>query len=236
MKSLPASFSQREGLIGVLERFISVRLYVITCPPVTGPQGYESMVDDACRGGADAVQFRDKLLSVRERYETALRLRTVCSRYNVLFIVNDSIDIALAANADGVHLGQDDLPLSRARQILRAVGRREFLIGCSTHSLPQALAAENESADYIGVGPVFATPTKPSYNPVGLSLVSEVAAHVRVPQVAIGGIDASNAVKVLESGAKRVAVVRAVCGVPDIAKASQELKSLVNDYEKKYHR
>jgi thiamine-phosphate pyrophosphorylase len=223
-------------LTDVQERFSKARLYVITCPPPSGGEGYDAMVEEACEGGADVVQFRDKLFPVRERFAAAVPLRAICAQYNVLFIVNDSLDIALAVNADGVHLGQNDLPVPQARQIIRAVGRREFLIGCSTHSLQQALEAEQQSADYIGVGPVFATPTKPSYNPVGLTLVKDVSSHVRIPQVAIGGIDVSNAGQVLEAGAKRIAVVRAVCGAPKIVKAAKEMKALLNDYEKNNHR
>ena len=187
------------------------------------------MVEAACAGGADIVQFRDKQIIGRERYQVATRLRAICARHGVLFIVNDTLEVALAVEADGVHLGQDDLPVPTARSLTQRMGVRNFLIGCSTHSLEQALAAEEAGADYIAIGPVFATPTKPSYPAVGLELVRRVIASTNLPHVAIGGIDATNVEKVLAAGARRVAVVRAVCGAPDIAGAARELKRLLQE-------
>ena len=206
----------------VLERFKAARLYAITTEPVGTT--YERMVEEACSGGADVVQFRDKLLSHKERYEVAARLRAICADHRVLFIINDHLEVALASGADGVHLGQEDLPTSAARAIVHQMGGKNFLIGRSTHSLKQALEAERDGADYIGIGPVFATPTKPSYEPVGLELVRQVTARVQTPHVAIGGIDASNVEAVPEAGAERVAVVRAICGALDIHMAAQEMK------------
>src|SRR5258708_13434013 len=150
------------------------------------------MVRDACAGGADVGQSRDKVLAHHDRYDLAARLRTICATEGVLVIVSDFLEVALASGADGVHLGQDDLQTSAAREITRQMGVQNFLIGRSTHSLEQALAAEQEGADYIGIGPVFATPTKPTYDPVGLELVHQVTSRVRTPHVAIGGIHGSN--------------------------------------------
>jgi thiamine-phosphate pyrophosphorylase len=211
----------------VIERFKAARLYAITCLPSDGPSGYPAMVGAACAGGADIIQFRDKEITGRQRYEMAAALRQICARHKVLFIVNDALEVALACGADGVHLGQDDLPLETARKLVRSMGRQDFLIGRSTHNLAQALEAERQGADYIAVGPIFATPTKPTYAPVGLEILRAVAGRVRVPQVAIGGIDASNIGEVLTAGATRVAVVRAVCGAPDIAQAARHLKALL---------
>jgi thiamine-phosphate pyrophosphorylase len=211
----------------VLERFRATRLYVITT--ALAEISYERQVEEACRGGADIIQFRDKALSHKDRYEAAAKLRAICARYGTLFIVNDFLEVALASQADGVHLGQDDLPTEAARQIIRQMGVRNFLIGRSTHSLEQAIAAEREGADYIGIGPVFATPTKPSYQAVGLELVRQVTAQVKTPHVAIGGIDAGNVGLVLAAGAERVAVVRAVSAAPDIALAAQRLKDLMRE-------
>src|SRR5579872_2600562 len=208
----------------VLERFHAARLYVITCPPPGGPQGYGAMVKAACEGGADVVQFRDKTLSWKERYEVAGQLRKICRNYQVLFIVNDAVDMALAVQADGVHLGQDDLPQAVAKELVQRGGVKDFLIGRSTHSLEQALQAEREGADYIGIGPVFSTPTKPTYDPVGLELLHQVTARVGTPHVAIGGIDAGNVEQVLAAGADRVAVVRAICGATPIFEACRALK------------
>ena len=213
----------------VIDRFNSARLYAITCPPKEGPGGYEDMVRAACEGGADIIQFRDKLITGRERFSAAARLLRICREFRVLFIVNDALEVAMAVGADGVHLGQDDLPVAEAKKLMHPMGVKNFLVGASTHSLEQALEAEKQGADYIGVGPVFATPTKPTYNPVGLELVKTVAGRVKVPQVAIGGIDSSNVAQVLAAGARRAAVVRAVCGADDIAAAAKRMKEALKD-------
>jgi thiamine-phosphate pyrophosphorylase len=210
--------------MSLIERFIAARLYAITCPPMAGALGYAEMVEAACAGGADIVQFRDKTLPWKDKYEVAKDLRKICAKYYVLFIVNDATDLALAAQADGVHVGQDDLPLPVVKELVKRSGRGEFLIGKSTHSLEQAQEAEREGADYIGIGPVFATPTKPTYGAVGLDLVRQVTQIVKTPHVAIGGIDARNVMHVLDAGAQRVAVVRAVCGAEDVKMAAQTMK------------
>ena len=176
----------------VIDRFNKAVLYVITCPPKDGPSGYEAMVRAACEGGADVVQFRDKLIAGKERYTVAARLRKICGDHNVLFIINDALEVALGVFADGVHLGQDDMSVTEAKKLMHPMGIKNFLVGCSTHNLDQALEAKRQGADYIGIGPVFATPTKPTYNPVGLELIQSVTRVVETPHVAIGGIDASN--------------------------------------------
>lgn len=211
----------------VVERFKAARLYAITTPPAAG-MTYELMVEAACQGGVDVLQFRDKHTPHKQLYDIGTRLREICHHYGVLFIVNDQLEVALAAGADGVHLGQDDMKTDVARLILHQNGVGNFLIGRSTHSLEQALAAEKDSVDYIGIGPVFATPTKPTYNPVGLELVRQVTSQVQLPHVAIGGIDMTNVDQVLAAGAHCVAVVRAVCGAEDIRKAAQTMKSLIS--------
>ncbi len=212
----------------VVERLKAAKLYVVTTE-VASEAEYVRIVEQACVGGADIVQFRNKTISHKDRYEVAARLKAICAAHNVLFIVNDHLEVALAAGADGVHLGQDDLPTKAAKEILHQMGVGNFLIGRSTHSLEQALEAEREGADYIGVGPVFATPTKPTYNPVGLELVRQVTRQVKTPHVGIGGIDASNVEAVLAAGAERVAVVRAVCSARDVAQAARELKSRLRE-------
>lgn len=173
----------------------------------------------AIEGGADCIQLRDKELSTLELIKEGKKLRDLTRRSGTIFIVNDRADIALAVDADGVHLGQEDLPIAIARQILGTTK----IIGRSTHSLPQAIEAEQQGADYIGVGPIFATPTKPTYPAVGLDLIRQVSEHIRIPFVAIGGIDAGNIESVLEAGAKRVAVVRAVVGADDVQGAAKRM-------------
>lgn len=201
--------------------FSDVHLYVVTQP--RADRSYVDMVAAACAGGADAVQLRDKTLSSRDLFRLAKDLQAICDRTGTLFILNDRADVALAADVDGVHVGQDDLPVRAVRQMM---GHKK-LIGCSTHSTAQALAAVGDGADYISCGPLFATPTKPDYAPVGLDLVKEYRRLVRTPFVAIGGIDESNVAQAIAAGADRVAVVRAIAGAADIAQAARNMKELI---------
>jgi len=200
-----------------------MRLYVIT-----GDHGNEvetaRIVEAALQGGADVVQLRKKTMPKAEQYAIALALRRLTLLHDALFIVNDHVDIAIAADADGVHLGQDDLPPSVVRQLPGFHGR---LIGRSTHSLEQAQTAMDEGADYFAVGPVFPTPTKAGRPAVGTGLVSEVAAIAERPFVAVGGIDHDNAPAVVEAGARALAVVRAVYDAVDPAEAARRLHELI---------
>lgn len=205
-----------------LHDFSDVHLYVVTQAPRPG-KTYGDMVSAACAGGADVVQLRDKTLSSRELFRLAKDLQAICDKTGTLFILNDRVDVALAADVDGVHVGQEDLPVRVVRQMM---GHKK-LIGCSTHSTAQALAAVGDGADYISCGPLFATPTKPDYSPVGLDLVKEYHQLVRTPFVAIGGIDATNVAQAIAAGADRVAVVRAISGAPDVEMAARGLKELV---------
>lgn len=205
----------------------TAQLYCVTSHLRAG-QSYEAMVESACKGGADVVQLREKNYSTRELISLAKRLRSICSRYETIFIVNDRIDVALACQANGVHLGQDDLPLVHARKIMNGFQLQDrFLVGCSTHSLEQALKAQEEGADYIGCGPIFSTPTKPDYKAVGLELVRQYREKIKIPFVAIGGINQTNLLDVIEAGAKSVAVVRSVFGSDQIEESVRSLKSLM---------
>jgi thiamine-phosphate diphosphorylase len=175
---------------------------------------------EAIRGGADVLQLRDKLATDDALLREAARIQAVAHPAGIPLIINDRIDVARRLGAAGVHLGQDDAPLVQARQ---ALGTRAIL-GKSTHSAAQAVAAEQEGADYLGCGPLFGTPTKPSYKPVGLGLIGAMNRLVRVPVVCIGGIDQERLPRVLAAGATRVAVVRAVCAADDPAWAARALK------------
>ena len=205
------------------------KLYCVSMPPTPG-QSYLRMVEQACRGGADIVQLRDKKLSARDIVELGKKLQAICKKHGTIFVLNDRLDAALACGADGVHLGQDDLSLPAARAIANAYLKKikrdpsEFLIGVSTHSLAQALKAQKEKADYLGCGPVFSTPTKPDYQAVGLKLVAQYRKHIHIPFVAIGGIDAGNISEVLKAGASCVAVVRAAFGQKNICNSVKKLK------------
>ena len=201
------------------------RLYVIL-DGAAGARDPVALAAAAIRGGADVLQLRDKRASAEQVLQTARRLLAVARPAGVPLLINDRPDLAKAAGADGVHLGQADAPVSEARALLGPGP----LIGKSTHSVAQALAAEREGADYIGVGPIFPTPTKPDYGSVGLDLIAAVAGQVRVPAVCIGGIDAVTLPDVLAAGAVRVAVVRAVCAAPDPEAAARELKVLLTQF------
>ncbi|MEO0292838.1 MAG: thiamine phosphate synthase [candidate division WOR-3 bacterium] len=162
------------------------------------------VAQEACEGGVRIVQYRDKESSRKNMLTIAEEIRKITRKYNSLFIVNDFIDIALLSKADGVHLGQDDIPITRAREITPS----HFIIGISTHSLEEALQAEKEGASYIGIGPVFSTPTK-NYLPIGLSVVKKVIEKVNIPVVAIGGINLENINTLIRIGVKNVAMLRA---------------------------
>lgn len=173
------------------------------------------------KSGVDIVQLREKNTTSKRFIYLAQRIRELTSHLGAAFIVNDRVDIAKISNADGVHLGQDDIPVSYAREILGD----NAIIGVSTHCPEHAKKAITDGADYIGVGPVFKTPTKPSKDPVGLEYVKWAADNVNIPFFAIGSIDTANIKEVVEAGAKRVAVIRAIMYADDIESNCKILKS-----------
>jgi thiamine-phosphate pyrophosphorylase len=199
------------------------RLYVIADAEAAGTRPIEEVVSQAIEGGADVIQLRHKKAADEELLSLAQRLKPITQRAGVPLIVNDRVEVARRAKADGVHLGQGDGPLSEARLILGET----CLIGRSTHSPAQALKAVREGFDYLGVGPVFKTPTKPTYAPVGLELVRFAAKNIPIPFVAIGGIDETNVEEVRSAGAKAVAVVRAVMGSKNPKEAAREIKERI---------
>lgn len=166
----------------------------------------EEMAFKVLSAGVRWIQYREKEISRREIYEESIRLRRLTREFNAVFIVNDHADIALAVDADGVHLGQDDLPAREARKIMG----KDKIIGISTHSLEQAIDAEGEGADYIGFGPVFHTITKDAGVPKGTGMLHEIKRQVHIPVVAIGGINLENIRSVLDTGVDAVAVASAI--------------------------
>ncbi len=207
-------------------------LYAITDRSSSESKDLKEIVESLAKGGADVIQLREKLLSARELVKIGFELRKITKKFGSLLIVNDRIDIAYAIEADGGHLGQEDLPIEFARKIL---GRKR-LIGISTHSLNQALLAQQRDADYIGLGPVFATPTKPEYKPIGLKPINKASQQIEIPFVAIGGIDIENLEEVIRQGASRVAVVRALMQARDICKATRLFKEKLLQLIAKYKR
>lgn len=177
-------------------------LYLVTSPS----DRLFAVVEAALQGGLSIVQYRDKTADDATRISQAQKLSQICRRYGALFIVNDRVDLAIAVDADGVHLGQQDIPIALARQLL-GPGR---LVGRSTTNAEELQKAVQEGADYIGVGPVFQTPTKPNKAAAGMDFVKYAAKNSPIPWFTIGGIDINNLEEVLKAGADRVAVVRAI--------------------------
>jgi len=202
-------------------------LYAITKSSLPEKELF-SKVEQAIKGGITALQLREKELSSREFLKRALKIKNMLPPH-ITFIINDRIDIALASDADGVHLGQDDIPLKIAREIMG----EEKTIGISTHNVEQAKIAEEEGADYIGIGPVFPTSTKPDASPsIGCKLVFEVKSRAKIPVVAIGGISLDNLEEVLKTGVDGIAVVSAIFEKEDVLKATKNLVERIKKFKK----
>ncbi|MBH8571996.1 thiamine phosphate synthase [Nostocaceae cyanobacterium CENA369] len=196
------------------------RLYLVTSPTET----LLTTVEAALKGGLTLVQYRDKTADDSLRLEQATKLCQLCHSYGALFVVNDRVDLALAVDADGVHLGQQDMPIATARQLLGP----QRLIGRSTTNPDEMQQAIAEGADYIGVGPVYETPTKLGKAAAGLEYVSYAAANSSIPWFAIGGIDANNINDAIDAGAERVAVVRSLMQAEQPTLVTQYLLSQLN--------
>jgi thiamine-phosphate pyrophosphorylase len=199
-------------------RLHDARLYF-----VADRAGMARALEGALRGGADLFQLRDKDASDDELLAAAQTARALCRAAGALFLVNDRPDLARASGADGVHVGQDDMPVAEARAL---VGD-DALVGLSTHSIAQARAGAHSGADYLAVGPVHATPTKEGRPAIGLEPVRFAAANVGLPWFAIGGIDAATVAAVADAGARRVVVVRALAGAEDPEVAARDLREAI---------
>lgn len=201
------------------------KLYCVLNYTSAGKKDIVSLAKKAILGGADVIQLRFKNAKLSRVINDACRIRRLTKKSNTLFLINDRIDVAFLSAADGVHLGQEDIPLPLARKLLG----KEKIIGLSTHCLRQALLAQQQGADYISVGPVFSTPTKPEYEAVGTALVKKAANKIKIPFLAIGGINQNNLNEVLRAGATRIAIVRAVCRAKDVQEAVAEFKQRLNN-------
>ena len=199
--------------------FAGVRLYVLITESLCKRPWLRS-AEQAILGGADCLQLREKDLDGAELLGRARELVDLCRRHSVLCIINDRPDIAMLSGADGVHVGQQDLPPSEVRKL---VGRSK-IVGVSTHTIDQAKQAVLDGADYIGVGPVFRSATKPRDFLPGLDLARDVSRQIRIPAVAIAGIDPANVDEVLATGIRAVAVSAAVIGRDDVREAARQLK------------
>jgi thiamine-phosphate pyrophosphorylase len=200
------------------ERLRRARLYlVLGATPSRG--SLPDLVRAAAAGGVDVVQLREKMLADDELAAVAHATQALCRRLDVLFVVNDRPGVAAEVGADGVHVGQDDLPPAQVRELVGA----DTIVGLSTHAPEEIDAVDPALVDYIGVGPVHETPTKPGRPAVGPELVRYAAEHARLPYFAIGGLNAANLDEVTAAGARRVCVLRAVADAEDPEAAAREL-------------
>lgn len=202
------------------ERLRTARLY-LCCEARPHGQDPEPLLRAALGGGVDIVQLREKELPRREIELAAQTFRRLCDTYSALFVVNDDPDLARSCGADGVHVGQDDTPAAEARAALGP----DAIVGLSTHSEEQIAASAAQPVDYISAGPIWETPTKEGRPAVGLELIRHAAESARHPFFAIGGIDATNAPQVVDAGAQRMCVVRAIRDAEDPTAAAEELRN-----------
>jgi len=210
-----------------IEAFNQIDLYPVTDQGLSLGRTDLEVLEGLIAGGARIVQLREKHISKKDLYHLAQAFRQRTSQAGMLLIINDHLDIALACGADGVHLGQDDLPPAAAKELAP-----ELIIGVSTHNLEEALEAQEQGADYVNIGPIFATQTKElSMKPLGPEAIKEIAPHLKIPFTVMGGINRSNIQEVLQAGARRIAVVTAVTKAGDIGQAVRELRQIINGHE-----
>lgn len=200
----------------------NMRLYAVTDRAWTGETTLQEQVEQALKGGVTCLQLREKDLDASAFLEEADAIRELCHQYCVPFIVNDSLDIALASQADGIHVGQDDLP---AAEIRKRAGK-DLIVEVSVHNVQEALQAVRDGADYLGVGAMFSTSTKADAQVLPLDTLRDICDAVDVPVVAIGGIHTGNISDLAGTGVDGVALVSAIFGAADIEKACRELRNL----------
>ena len=218
LEPLILSFLQMSKKIG--------RLHVLTDTVLQSRFSHVELAAMAIAGGADTIQLRQKAGSTRDLIETALKMKRICADTGAALVVNDRIDVAIAARADGVHLGQDDFPIPLARELLG----EERLIGGSAATLEQARRCLAEGADYVGFGPVFPTGSKDDAGPVsGVDTLKAIVDAIPLPIIAIGGIHAGNTADIIKAGAHGIAVISAVCCQDDPTEAARELWKVIDE-------
>lgn len=199
-----------------------LELYAITDRSCIGNRDFETAIEDALKGGATIIQLREKELYFDAFCNEAVKIREICHRYNAPLIINDNVEVALKANADGVHLGQSDMSISKAREILG----KDKIIGGSARTTELAILAEKSGADYIGCGAVFGTTTKSDAKYIGTEVLKSICKSVSIPVVAIGGINADNATELKGCGISGIAVVSSIFGADNICKAAEKLRKI----------
>ncbi|MGI6648355.1 MAG: thiamine phosphate synthase [Bacillota bacterium] len=208
-----------------MANLLAADLYGLTAEEYSLGRNNVEVVSQMIKAGLKVIQYREKDKKMREKYQECLKLREITRQAGVTFIVNDHVDLALLVGADGIHLGQDDLPVNRVREL---VGK-DMLIGLSTHSPAQAQSALEMGVDYIGVGPIFSTQTKKDVcAPVGLEYLDYVVKHIPLPFVAIGGIKEHNIAEVARRGAICIALVTEIVGATDIEAKIRNLRACLN--------
>ncbi|HOD49655.1 MAG TPA: thiamine phosphate synthase [Candidatus Hydrogenedentes bacterium] len=206
-----------------MRRFADADLYVVITQSFCAGRSALEVLDATLDAGVRLIQLREKDLTDRELYQRALAFRERTGAQGALLIIDDRVDIALAVEADGVHLGEFDLPVAAARRVAP-----EFILGASSHNLDEALAAQEAGASYVNIGPIFPTQTKSvATGVVGLAMIDTIAPRLRIPFTTMGGIKAGNVSEVLQRGARHVAVVTAVTAAPDVRAAASELRALI---------
>ncbi len=209
-----------------MELFHQSDLYVVITEKMCKGRPSEFVLEECLKAGVKIVQFREKEGDDRTKYYKALKFRKITKDYNALLIIDDRVDLALMVEADGVHLGQGDLPISETRKIAP-----QLIIGASTHNLEQAIKAQDEGASYVNIGPLFPTQTKAtSVSPLGLSALEQIPPHLKIPFTCMGGIKLDNIEEVLKRGARHIAVVTAVTEADNIQLAVRDLRSIILSY------
>ena len=205
-----------------LTRFNQADLYVVITGAFCAGRPALDILDQTLAAGVKLVQMREKEMSGRALYQLAREFRRRTEAAGALLIIDDRLGLALASDADGVHLGQEDLPLKAARRIAP-----ELIIGASTHALEEALAAQDEGASYVNIGPIFATQTKPGVTPLGVEAIDRIAPRLKIPWTTMGGITRENISQVVARGAKHPAVMSAVTAAADPRAAAMELRQII---------
>ena len=205
-----------------LSRFNEIDLYTVTCEELSNGRTNYDVLDAVIKGGGKIIQLRDKKCSKIEFLKTAKKFREITAKTGTLLIINDYIDVAIEIDADGVHLGQEDLSIEEARILAP-----ELIIGSSSHNLNEAIDAQSAGADYVNIGPIFPTNTKKHLKVTGVEMIKKIVPHLNIPFTVMGGIKITNIDKVLHAGAKKIAVVTAITMADDMAMAARELRAVI---------
>lgn len=202
---------------------INYELYLVTDRTNKTDTEFLNIIEEAIKGGVTVIQIREKEADTLEFYNISKKVKGICSKYNVPLIINDRIDIALAIDADGVHIGQNDMPIKIARKLIG----NDKILGISAHNIQEAKEAEENGADYLGVGAIFTTSTKKDANDVSIDTLKDITSTVNIPTVAIGGINLDNVEKLKDTNISGISVVSAIMNAENPKIASEKLKKII---------